>query len=67
MPNAMRLIINDKKDGTLIRTRCPNCSSPNPIVKSGIDWTSVLYPACGAHEKVEDGKVTLSVACRIKP
>lgn len=63
----MPLIISDKKNGALIYARCPNCSSANPIVKSGIDWTSVLYPACGAHEKVEDGKVTLSVACRIKP
>ena len=46
---AMALIIIDKKRSG--RPALPNCSSPNPIVKSGMDWTDVIYPACGAHEK----------------
>ena len=57
----------DENDCDIVRLRCPNCGSRNPIIRGEKGTVDVLFPACGAHEILQaNGHVHLMVECRIK-
>ena len=57
----------DEKGDDIIRLRCPNCGSRKPIIVTDNGDYSVIFPACGAHEKLtRSGQIHVIVECRVR-
>lgn len=62
----MAIFLFDGDDG-VIRMRCPNCGSRNPIITGAKGEYNVLFPSCGANEKLLDnGQIHVLAECRVR-